>query len=456
MTAGTRTGELDSAHYAVVLEDDETLANALVRVVSSLGYDVGVAGTIAKARELLTVREPAIMLVDVNLPDGDGLEFMAELQASRRLNFVVITGDSSQQVAVKCIRAKAFDMLPKPIGLEDLKRTVARAIEAHERSTLDEGELTTAESVMRVDLSTISVGDTEASEGLRTQIRQAASGGNDAVVIEGQSGTEKSAVAEAVHVHARRTGRLVMVNCSAESDPASSSRFFGRDVGESQSMLTGYLEQADGGTLILDDVTALPVALQSQLLQFLDEGHFRRAGGTVPVSADVAIAAILRGNVSEAIEDGRLRRDFYDRLTKFTVTTPSLADRAEDLLAIAEHLLREINERNGTAKVLTEAARQVITEHRWTGNVRELKNVLHRAALESDASTLLDIRGLEDEDLASSSDSTISDFVGKTFWQIEKELLFATLDHNDGDKETTARMLGISLKTLYNRLHAYS
>lgn len=455
MTTGKTSGTKDSTHYAVVLEDDEVLAKALLRVVASLGYDVGIAGTVARARELIAEREPAIMLVDVTLPDGDGLEFMAELQASRRLNFVVITGDSSQQVAVKCIRAKAFDMLPKPIGLEDLKRTVARAIEAHERSVI-EGEFTTAESIIRVDLSTIGVGQSESSEFLRTQIRQAASAGNDSVVIDGDAGTEKNAVAEAIHVQARRTGRLILVNCAAEVDSAATSRFFGREADDSHPMHAGYLEQADGGTLILDDITALPVALQAQLLLFLDEGHFRRSGGTTPVKAEVAVAAIMRGNVPAALDSGELRRDFFERLAKFTVRSPNLAERSDDLLAIADHLLREINERNGTNKALTDNAKRVIGEHRWSGNVRELKNVLHRAALESDASTKLDIRGLEDEELVSSSDSPIGDFVGKTFWQIEKELLYATLDHNDGDKETTARMLGISLKTLYNRLHAYS
>ncbi len=446
---------MSGTHYAVVLEDDKTLANALLKVVASLGYEVDVAGTIERARQLVAARGPAIMLVDVTLPDGDGLEFMAELQASLRMNFVVITGDSSQQVAVKCIRAKAFDLLPKPIGLEDLRRTVTRAIKAHERSVLD-GELTTSETVFRVDLSTIGVGDSDASETLRKQIRQAASGGNDAVVIMGDSGCEKNAVAEAIHLQARRAGRLIMVNCAAEVDDSAVSRFFGREEDDHQRGHVGYLEQADGGTLVLDDVTALPALLQSQLLLFLDEGHFRRMGGTTAVSAKVAVAAIARSDPRKALEAGDLRRDFHDRLTKFTINVPTLADRSGDLLAIAEHLLRESNERNGTVKELSDTARQAIVSHSWPGNVRELKNVLHRAALESDASTRLDIRGLDDLEATSASDAPISDFVGKTFWQVEKELLYATLDHNNGDKETTARMLGISLKTLYNRLHAYS
>lgn len=455
MDTNSRDRVEGKTHYAVVLEDDDTLAAALVRVVASLGYDVDSAGTIGRARELIAAREPAIMLVDVTLPDGDGLEFMAELQAALRMNFVVITGDASQQVAVKCIRARAFDMLPKPIGVDDLKRAVIRAVEAHENSVLD-GELTTAEMTVRADLSTIGVGDADSSELLRTQIRQAASTGNNAALIEGDPGTEKNAVAEAIHASAKRTGRLIMINCAAEVDEAASNRFFGRAARDGQYPLTGYLEQADGGTILLDDVTALPIALQASLLQFLDEKQFRRMEGTESVRADVFVSAIFREDPKLALSEGRLRRDFHDRLAKFTVKVPSLVDRHPDILSIAEHLLREINDRNGTAKVLTEAAKTTIVEHSWPGNVRELKNVLHRAALESDATTQLDIRDLDDMSMANPGEAPISDFVGKTFWQIEKELLYATLDHNDGDKETTARMLGISLKTLYNRLHAYS
>lgn len=439
----------------MVLEDDNTLATALVRVVASLGYDVDAAGTIARARELIAVREPAIMLVDVTLPDGDGLEFMAELQAAHRLNFVVITGDSSQQVAVKCIRARAFDMLPKPIGIDDLKRAVTRAVEAHEKSVLD-GELTRAEMNIRADLSTINIGSSAASEQLRTQIRQASSSGNNAALIEGDPGTEKNAVAEAIHVNAKRPGRLIMINCAAEADDAAAQRFFGRSEDAGEQGPVGYLGQADGGSLLLDDVTALPTALQASLLQFLDEKQFRRISGTEAVSAEVFVVAIFREDPKIALNEGRLRRDFHDRLAKFTVRVPSLTERNDDVLAIAEHLLREINERNGTSKVLSDEAKATILEHSWPGNVRELKNVLHRAALESDATTRLDIRDLDDMAVSNPGDAPISDFVGKTFWQIEKELLYATLDHNDGDKETTARMLGISLKTLYNRLHAYS
>lgn len=452
--AGKVTGK--AANFALVLEDDATLANALARVVKSLGYDVAIAGTIARARRQIDEREPTVMLVDVNLPDGDGLEFMAELQETVRPNFVVITGDSSQQVAVKCIRAKAFDMLPKPIRLEDLKRAVGRAIDAREQETLGL-DTANADSIPRVDTSTIAVGASGASEDLRTMIRQAANMQKCLVVVEGETGTEKNAVAEAIHVRSKRLGRLITVNCAGEKDPSAHSRFFGvEDASTGEAKHQGYLEQAGAGTLVLDDVTELSRDLQARLLAFMDNGQFIRTGGVQPMRAKVGVIGIARASVKEALESGALREDFYYRLAQFSVRVPRLNQRSDDKLVIAEHLLREINERNGTHKTLSEQARQAISDYAWPGNVRELKNALHRACMESDAASRIDLKGLEENAAADSQNQQIGEFIGKTFWQIEKELLYATLDHHNGDKEKTAKMLGISLKTLYNRLHAYS
>ncbi len=445
-----------AANFALVLEDDVTLANALARVVKSLGYDVAIAGTIARARRQIDEREPSIMLVDVNLPDGDGLEFMAELQETVRPNFVVVTGDSSQQVAVKCIRAKAFDMLPKPIRLEDLKRAVGRAIDAREQAEVDR-DSANADSIPRVDTSTIGIGTSSASEDLRTMIRQAANMQKCLVVIEGETGTEKNAVAEAIHVRSKRLGRLITVNCAGEKDPSAHSRFFGvEDPSTGEAKHQGYLEQAGAGTLVLDDVTELSRDLQARLLAFMDNGQFIRMGGVQPMRAKVGVVGIARSPIKEALEANLLREDFYYRLAQFSVRVPRLNQRSDDKLAIAEHLLREINERNGTHKVLSDQARQAIADYAWPGNVRELKNALHRACIESDASQRIDLKGLEENAAADSQNQQIGEFIGKTFWQIEKELLYATLDHHNGDKEKTAKMLGISLKTLYNRLHAYS
>ena len=188
----------------------------------------------------------------------------------------------------------------------------------------------------------------------------------------------------------------------------------------------------------------------------MDTGQFMRTDGIQPVRAKVAIIGIARSPIDAALEAKTLREDFYYRLAQFSVRVPRLQQRAEDKLAIAEHLLREINERSGTRKVLSDQAKQALAEYTWPGNVRELKNALHRACIESDASSRIEFRELEEDTSSEVRNQQIGEFIGKTFWQIEKELLYATLDHNGGDKEKTSKMLGISLKTLYNRLHAYS
>lgn len=443
-------------NYAIVLEDDRTLADALVRVVKSLGYDVGVAGTIAEARKRISERTPTMMLVDVNLPDGDGIRFMSEIQQTIRPSFVVITGDSSQQVAVKCIRANAFDMLPKPIRLADLKDTVARAFDAHERAALA-SDADDDESLAHVGGSTLEIGSSGASEDLRAMIRQASAMSRCLVVIEGETGTEKVAVAEAVHLRSRRPGRLVSVNCAGETDANAHSRFFGVEDNETgETRHEGYLEQAGAGTLVLDDVTALSTDLQARLLSFIDSGQFMRTGGIQPVRAKVGIVGIARTAVKEALANGGLREDFYYRLAQFSIRVPRLHQRAEDKIAIAEHLLADLNERNGTGHALSDAARRAIADYPWPGNVRELRNALQRACVVLDSDGLIDLEGLAEQAPVDIQEQQIGEFVGKTFWQIEKELLYATLDVQGGDKEKTAKMLGISLKTLYNRLHAYT
>jgi len=288
-------------------------------------------------------------------------------------------------------------------------------------------------------------------------IRQAANMAKCLVIIEGDTGTEKNAVAETVHVRSRRLGRLITVNCAGEQDESSHSRFFGvEDSATGEARHQGYLEQAAAGTLVLDDLTSLSRELQARLLSYMDNGQFIRTGGVQPVRAKVAVIGIARSPVKEALESGALREDFYYRLAQFSIRVPRLQQRSDDKLAIAAYLLQEINERNGSHKQLSEEAKRAIVDHGWPGNVRELKNALHRACIESDASPRIELRGLDENSAAETRHQQIGEFIGKTFWQIEKELLYATLDHHGGDKEKTAKMLGISLKTLYNRLHAYS
>ncbi len=443
------------SNYAIVLEDDNTLASALGKAVTSMGYDVDIATTLGAARELISERQPAVMLIDVSLPDGDGLQLMSEMVGPDRPSFIVITGDSSQKLAVQCIRARAFDMLAKPVRLADLKGVVARALEARELIARQrESDAGTGEA--NLEPPTLSIGTSAASRDLRTMIAQAATMQRVLCVVEGDTGVEKNAVAEAIHHKSRCPGRLITVNCAGEKDAAAHSRFFGvQNTTEPADHTPGYLEQAAGGTLVLDDITELSVDLQARLLGFIDTGHFLRTNGVTSLRARVGLVGIARRAVQDAIASGALREDFYYRLAQCVVKVPRLHQRAEDKLAIARHLLAVINERKSTDYVLSDQACEAIEAGTWPGNVQELKNALHRACLDCTGSELT--LALPDTDEPSDGEmQQINDFVGKTFWQIEKELLYATLDHHGGDKEKTAKTLGISLKTLYNRLHAYS
>jgi len=306
--------------------------------------------------------------------------------------------------------------------------------------------------------STIGVGTSVASRDLRGAITRAAGMPKRLLIVTGDTGVEKNAVAEAVHKKSQCTGQFVHVNCTWEKDSSALVRFFGvaNDKRCGSGLHKAYLEQAAGGTLILDNITELSRELQSRLLAFIDTGLFMKTRGVQPSRANVGVIGIARNSIQDALDNGSLSADFYYRLAQFTINVPRLQQRSGDKRAVAEQLLARINARDGSRKVLTTQAYNAIEAWHWPGNIQEMNNALHRACVESRSNTRITLAGLGTDRAIESQSQPIQDLIGKTFWQVEKELLYATLDHHGGDKEKSARMLGISLKTLYNRLHAYS
>lgn len=280
------------------------------------------------------------------------------------------------------------------------------------------------------------------------------------VLVCGESGCGKELVAESVHAMSPRAGKpFVAINCAAIPATLIEAELFGHERGSFTSAMRtreGVFERANGGTLLLDEITEMPLDLQSRLLRVLETKRLSRVGGSADMPIDVRVIASTNRSPALAFEEGRLREDIYYRLAVVTIELPPLRERGEDILVLADYVLAELNLRNGTRKHMSEALRVRFMQHRWPGNVRELRNAVERAYILCDGE--LDLAEQDMPTLRSSADSANGEIrlsVGATLDEIERTFILATLKHFAGDKRRAADVLGCSLKTLYNKLHAY-
>jgi transcriptional regulator with PAS, ATPase and Fis domain len=283
------------------------------------------------------------------------------------------------------------------------------------------------------------------------------------VLICGESGVGKELVAESVHAMSSRAGKpFVAINCAAIPATLIEAELFGHERGSFTGALRtreGVFERANGGTLLLDEITEMPLDLQSRLLRVLETKRLNRVGGNADLPIDVRVLASTNRAPARAIEEGRLREDIYYRLAVLTIELPPLRERGQDILVLAEFFLAELNLHNGTRKRLSEELRVQFLRHRWPGNVRELRNAVERAYILCDGELNLTeqdmptLHGIDGGPEARSDEIRVS--IGTTLDEIERTAILATLKHFEGDKRRAADVLGCSLKTLYNKLHAY-
>lgn len=440
-------------NYAIVLEDDSHTADALSRIIQSHGYQVDTAGSIEAARKLFTAKKPNLMFVDVMLPDGNGVDLIEELQGDPAVKFVVVTGNVSVKVAIQSLKAHVYDFLEKPFELAEVRELLKKQATSY---------IHTEQKVSSTDYAApVLLGESPVIDELRKEIENVAKT-SASVFLQGESGSGKEIVAQHIHSQSGRQGKFVAVNCGSVSKELAASELFGHEKGSftgANQRHIGHFENANGGTILLDEITEMALDTQVHLLRVLETSKLRRLGGKDEIDLDVRVIAATNRSFQEAIDEGKLREDLYFRLAEFPINIPPLRNRGKDILLIADETLKELNVKYNTNKAFTEETRDSLLQYPWPGNVRELKNILHRAFLISGDE--LDWKNIFSNNSNESTNDnnntfTVSDLIGKTFWQVEKELIFATLKHHDDDKEQAAKTLGISLKTLYNRLHAYS
>ena len=443
---------------ALIVEDEPRTRDALATLVELEGFDVRVAGSLAEARPMLDGR-PDVVLTDLGLPDGSGTELLETLREQSDVEVIVITGEASIQTAVEALRLGAYDYLTKPI--DEARLTTLLAGVARTRDL--KGEI----SDLRQELRRLGrfghmVGTSDVMQAMYDMIERVAP--TDAgVFLIGESGTGKEVVAETVHqLSRRRKAPFVAVNCGAVASNLIESELFGHEKGSftgAEHQHIGLFERADGGTLFLDEVTETPLELQVKLLRVLESRKVQRVGGRAPIDVDVRIVAATNRDPDQAVADGKLRSDLLYRLKIFPISLPPLRHRHGDVELLAQSFLEQQNRDAETHKRFTAETLEALARHAWPGNVRELKNVVQRTFIMADDT--LTPNCLPPEILGSHTPSPsitggLELRVGMTVAEAERRLVEATLQELDGDKKRAAAMLGISLKTLYNRLNAWA
>jgi len=442
--------------HALLVEDEAASLSALAELVEAEGFSTDAASTVGEARERLARRPPDLLLADLQLPDGSALDLIEAL-AEVPCETVLITGHASVDTAVQALRLGVSDYLTKPLDVPRLKAIlagVARTRELKDEIASLRGEL------RRLGRFGLLVGVSPGMQRVYDLIARVAP--TDAtVLVTGESGTGKEMVAETLHqLSRRRKGPFLPLNCGAVSPSLIESELFGHERGSftgANRTHKGVFERASGGTLFLDEVPEMPVELQAKLLRVLETSSFNRIGGERPVKVDVRIVAATNRRPEEAVAEGKLREDLLYRLSVFPIHLPPLRERREDVGLLAEHFCDLLNQREeGAPKRLAPEALERLAAYGWPGNVRELKNLIQRAFILADQEIGVDCLapavaggrdGAEEQGLAIE--------VGTSVAEAERRLILATLDQLGGDKRKASATLGISLKTLYNKLNAY-
>jgi DNA-binding NtrC family response regulator len=441
----------------LVVDDDDAFRDSLAMLLRSKGHGVVGAIDLASARAALAADSFDAVLVDQQLPDGEGSLLLEDPLRPPETELVVITGHATVREAVASLQRGATDYITKPIDPVVLDATLSRLMRV--RELRHEVDMLRGELRERGRFGPL-VGRSKAMEPVIEMIQRVAP--TDAsVLIQGESGTGKEMVAQAIHEFSgRKSGPMIAVNCGAISENLIESELFGHEKGSftgADRQHRGFFERANGGTLFLDEITEMPALLQVKLLRVLESGHVQRVGGTNGIETDVRLIAATNRDPEAAIREGKLREDLFFRLAVFPILLPPLRDRVGDIALLSQHFLDSHNRANNTDKRWADGALGQLARLEWRGNVRELRNAVQRAYILADDTLRAEdsVAGSRYPDVDLNLNGALAIHVGSSIAEVEQLLIRATLEQVAGDKPQAARILGISLKTLYNRLNVY-
>jgi len=440
---------------ALIVDDDRNSVRALADLVGREGYRTATAETLREARAALEEEPVEVVLCDLVLPDGQGIDLLKELGEDSPTEMILITANASIETAVEALRLGAYDYLTKPLDFSRLKHLLSRLQETRALSA----EVADLRHQLR-ELGRFGslVGTSPPMQEVYDLIERVAP--TDAtVLVVGGSGTGKELVGETLHRLSRRhEAPYLKLNCGAVQPNLIESELFGHEKGSftgAERQHRGYFERARGGTLLLDEITEMPIELQVKLLRVLETNRIVRLGGDREIQVDVRILAATNRDPEDAVEEGKLREDLFYRLKVFPIRLPDLLARGRDIPLLAQSFLDRLNKSQETDKRFTDATLKRFAAYSWPGNVRELENTVERAFILADEDIDVDCLPPEVRGEEPARGPVVRVKVGSSVAEAEKRLILATLNELGGDKKKAAEMLGVSLKTLYNRLHQY-
>lgn len=438
----------------LIVEDEEKLRRVVELQLLSAGFDVDKCGTAEEA--LKYVDRVDLVLTDLRLPGMDGLELLAQIRRqSGQAPVIVITAFGTVETAVEAMKAGATDFLLKPFSLDHLMAVVQKALEV--RALRDENRQLREELGRRYELDHI-IGHSPAMQEIFATVTRVAPT-RATVLLAGESGVGKDLIARAIHFHSPRRDRpLVKINCTAIPENLMESELFGYEKGAFTGAVgskPGKFEQADTGTVFLDEIGDVPASVQVKLLRVLQEREFERLGSNLTRHIDVRVVAATNQDLRVALEQGTFREDLYYRLNVVPINIPPLRERKQDIPFLAEHFIRKLAPDLGSAVVsITDAAITRLMEYHWPGNVRELENVIERSLVMCPATTL-DAGDIKLE----SSAPRLRGHAGENFLpegmtldQYEQDIIREALRRANGNKSQAARLLGLTRNALRYRL----
>ncbi len=441
----------------LVVDDEPTIADGLRMVLTGEGYTVRVAGTLAAALAEQAEHDLDLAVVDMVLPDGDGLRLLKELKArDPNLEIIVVTAHGSIPKAIEATKAGAFYFCSKPFDPDELLVLVAKALE-HRRlvaeasdlrrrlveQTADGEILGSAPSMQRVFEVLESVADSDAN-----------------VLIVGESGTGKELVANAIHERStRRDGPWVKINCAALPKDLIESELFGHIKGAFTGATTdkvGLIEEANRGSLLLDEITEMPMDLQAKLLRVLEDRTFRRIGGAKSISSDFRLLSSTNRNAAAAVKDGQLRQDLYFRINTVTINIPPLRERAEDLPVLVRAFLERYRGKHARAVegIAPDAYRQLLS-YSWPGNVREVQHAIERAVLVARGREIT-LADLPETVQGGAAPVAPSEIPTGSLEDIERASILRALESTRWNKQAAAALLGLRRPTLYSKMRKHN
>ena len=448
----------------LVADDDASIRSLLKQLLSDEGYSVVEATTGTEVVEKVKDTNPDLVIMDVRMPELDGIEALSKLKVSSpKTSVLIMTAFGSSNNAIRAMELGAFDYITKPFELDKISHTVKRVIEYR--------DLTSEIQVLRDEISSLVqteriVGNSPVMQEVYKTVGKVAKA-DATVLITGESGTGKELVAEALHYNSnRRSGPIVKVSCAALPETLLEAELFGHEKGSFTGAMTqrrGRFEMADKGTIFLDEIGEMSLPMQTKLLRVLQERKIERVGSSLPIKVDIRIICATNKDLQRQVEQQKFRDDLFYRLNVINIHMPPLRDRKEDIPALVEHFLAK-HRYSATAQpaAISEEALKRLMEYDWPGNVRELENVVERAVVLSRGQIITsrelpfgDHEAGEHDEEGGDEVSVEKSFFKKSVAQFEKDLIMKALRDANGNRSKAAEMLGIYRRLLYAKIKEY-